>query len=73
LGTFTLEFTHLDWNSKNFDRGYYIPEGELELLRTHDAVLFGAVGFPGTFFLPERESSISETLFRALHEITPPE
>ena len=52
LGTFTLEFTHFDWNSKNFlGRGYYIPEGGLDLLRTHDAVLFGAVGSPGTFFL----------------------
>jgi isocitrate/isopropylmalate dehydrogenase len=43
-----LEFQELE-------RGYYIPEGGLELLRTHDAVLFGAVGSPGTFFLPERE------------------
>ena len=56
LGTFTLEFTHFDWNSKNFlGRGYYIPEGGLDLLRTHDAVLFGAVGSPGTFFLPKKK------------------
>ena len=52
LGTFTLEFTHFDWNSKNFlERGYYIPEGGLDSLRTHDAILFGAVGSPSTFFL----------------------
>lgn len=56
LGTFTFEFIHFDWNSKNFlGRCYYIPEEDLELLRTHDAVLFSAVGSPGTFFLPERE------------------
>jgi len=66
LGTFTLEFTHFDWNSKNFlSRGYYIPEGGLDLLRKHDAVLFGAVGSPGTFFLPQKKISCLRSSFLA--------
>ena len=49
LGDFQLRFTQFDWNSENYVRhGYYIPENGLELLESHDAILLGAVGSPGT-------------------------
>jgi len=47
---FMLDFEYLDWSSENYlKRGYYIPEGELEMLKKHDAILFGAVGSPGIY------------------------
>lgn len=47
--TFGLDFTNYDWSSETYKRtGQYIPEGGLEALRKHDAILFGAVGAPGT-------------------------
>ena len=48
LGTFTLDFTHIDWNSGTYKKtGRYIPENGLSELKKHDAILFGAVGAPG--------------------------
>jgi isocitrate/isopropylmalate dehydrogenase len=48
LGTFSLDFTHLDWSSDTYKRtGRYIPEDGLAELKKHDAILFGAVGAPG--------------------------
>lgn len=48
MGTFKLNFTHFDWSSETYKKtGKYIPEGGLEELRKHDAILFGAVGAPG--------------------------
>ena len=50
--TFGLNFTNYDWSSETYKRtGQYIPEGGLEALRKHDAILFGAVGAPGTLIL----------------------
>jgi|TARA_R110002003_G_scaffold70_3_gene6319 isocitrate dehydrogenase len=47
-GTFDLEFKDYDWSSDLYKKtGQYIPEGGLEELRKHDAILFGAVGAPG--------------------------
>lgn len=47
LGTFTLHFKHFDWSSDTYKRtGRYIPEGGLDELKKHDAILFGAVGAP---------------------------
>ncbi|KAI0432238.1 tartrate dehydrogenase/decarboxylase ttuC [Xylaria sp. FL1042] len=47
LGTFTFNFTHYDWSSETYKKtGKYIPDGGLEQLRKHDAILFGAVGAP---------------------------
>lgn len=52
LGTFQLEFTHFDWSSETYKRtGKYIPDGGLDELRKHDAILFGAVGDPGKLSL----------------------
>lgn len=46
-GTFGLEFQDYDWSSETYKKtGSYIPEGGLESLRKHDAILFGAVGAP---------------------------
>ncbi|CAN8102655.1 unnamed protein product [Discula destructiva] len=45
LGTFNIDFTHFDWSSDTYKRtGKYIPDGGLEELKKHDAILFGAVG-----------------------------
>lgn len=46
-GTFSLKFEDYDWSSETYKKtGSYIPEGGLESLRKHDAILFGAVGAP---------------------------
>ncbi|KAG8623432.1 hypothetical protein KVT40_008408 [Elsinoe batatas] len=46
-GNFTLSFTDFDWSSETYKRtGAYMPEGGLDQLRKHDAILFGAVGAP---------------------------
>lgn len=51
LGTFDLNFTHYDWSSDTYKQtGKYIPDGGLDALRKHDAILFGAVGAPGKCF-----------------------
>ena len=42
---FRVEVEHFDWNSDNYlTRGYYIPEGGLDRLKSFDAIFFGAVG-----------------------------
>ncbi|RSL95829.1 putative tartrate dehydrogenase/decarboxylase TtuC' [Fusarium ambrosium] len=47
LQTFELNFTHYDWSSDTYKKtGKYIPDGGLEQLKKHDAILFGAVGAP---------------------------
>ncbi|RAK95370.1 putative tartrate dehydrogenase [Aspergillus ibericus CBS 121593] len=47
LNTFKLNFTHYDWSSETFKQtGKYIPDGGLDQLKKHDAILFGAVGAP---------------------------
>ncbi len=44
-GGFRLEVMHLDWGSERYKKtGIYIPEGGLDLLKTMDAIYFGAVG-----------------------------
>lgn len=47
-GTFDLTFEDYDWSSETYKQtGKYIPDGGLDQLRKHDAILFGAVGAPG--------------------------
>lgn len=47
-GSFRFDFTHFDWSSKTFkERGYYIPDDGFARLKEHDAIYFGAVGWPG--------------------------
>ncbi|EME38950.1 hypothetical protein DOTSEDRAFT_180975 [Dothistroma septosporum NZE10] len=46
-GSFTLDFENYDWSSETYKKtGKYIPDGGLDSLRKHDAILFGAVGAP---------------------------
>lgn len=48
LDTFDLSFTNYDWSSETYKKtGKYIPDGGLDQLKKHDAILFGAVGAPG--------------------------
>ena len=48
-GSFSLDFEDYDWSSETYKKtGQYIPDGGLESLKKHDAILFGAVGAPGT-------------------------
>jgi tartrate dehydrogenase/decarboxylase/D-malate dehydrogenase len=49
-GRFGLSFQwdHFDWSCEHFARhGRMMPEGGLDIIRKHDAILLGAVGFPG--------------------------
>lgn len=47
-GTFDLEFVDFDWSSETYLKtGKYIPDGGLDELKKHNAILFGAVGAPG--------------------------
>jgi isocitrate/isopropylmalate dehydrogenase len=47
-GTFALDFEDYDWSSETYKKtGKYIPDGGLEQLKKHNAILFGAVGAPG--------------------------
>ncbi|MEY9855994.1 tartrate dehydrogenase/decarboxylase/D-malate dehydrogenase [Catenulispora sp. GAS73] len=42
------EFTEFDWSCRRYLRqGAMMPEDGLERLREHDAILLGAVGYPG--------------------------
>lgn len=51
LKTFRLDFKNYDWSSDTYKKtGQYIPEGGLDELKKHDAILFGAVGAPGEFY-----------------------
>ncbi|KAI5200825.1 tartrate dehydrogenase [Aureobasidium subglaciale] len=46
-GSFGLEYTHFDWSSKAYlERGWYMPPDGMEQLQKHDAIYFGAVGWP---------------------------
>ena len=47
-GAFKLSFEDYNWSSETYKKlGKYIPDGGLESLKKHDAILFGAVGAPG--------------------------
>ena len=48
VSDFELDFEDFDWSSETYKKtGQYIPDGGLDRLRKHDAILFGAVGAPG--------------------------
>ncbi|KAK4631217.1 putative tartrate dehydrogenase/decarboxylase [Fulvia fulva] len=47
VGTFNFNFTTFDWSSKAYlERGWYMPEDGMQQLAKHDAIYFGAVGWP---------------------------
>ncbi|OOO08734.1 Isopropylmalate dehydrogenase-like domain [Aspergillus oryzae] len=61
LNTFKLDFTHYDWSSETYKTtGKYIPDGGLEDLKRHDAILFGAVGAPDQRGAPPRPAHVRE-------------
>jgi tartrate dehydrogenase/decarboxylase / D-malate dehydrogenase len=46
-GGFALAFDHFDWGSERYKKtGAFMPENGLELIRKHDAILFGSAGAP---------------------------
>ena len=61
LNTFKLDFTHYDWSSETYKTtGKYIPDGGLEDLKRHDAILFGAVGAPGEYRKKKKDKKKDE-------------
>jgi len=47
-GTIKFEWENFDWSSKKYlERGWYMPPDGLDQLKKHDAIYFGAVGWPG--------------------------
>lgn len=49
--TFTLKIDHFDWSSERYlNRGEYMPSDGLDTLKKYNAILFGAVGSPGTSY-----------------------
>jgi isocitrate/isopropylmalate dehydrogenase len=68
LGTFSLEFTHFPWSSAYYkEHGKYLPDDYLEVLRGFDAILFGAVGDPGSSFLSPFSLLSYRNLFEGLY------
>lgn len=46
-GGFKFEFENFDWGSERYKKtGAFIPEGGLNKIRRHDAILFGSAGVP---------------------------
>lgn len=46
-GGFQFEFTTFDWSSQKYlERKWYMPDDYIQQLKTHDAIFFGAVGWP---------------------------
>jgi tartrate dehydrogenase/decarboxylase / D-malate dehydrogenase len=46
-GGFAFAFDHFDWGSERYKRtGAFMPENGLDLIRGHDAILFGSAGAP---------------------------
>jgi len=46
-GGFALAFEHFDWGSQRYkDTGAFMPANGLDLIRNHDALLFGSAGAP---------------------------
>ncbi len=47
-GGFKAEYTHLPWSCKYYkETGKMMPDDGLKILKDHDAIYMGAVGFPG--------------------------
>lgn len=70
LQSFELDFTDYDWSSDTYKKtGKYIPDGGLEQLKKHDAILFGAVGAPGMAG-PGSYSAITDTPRRPRPHLT---
>jgi isocitrate/isopropylmalate dehydrogenase len=52
-GAFELVIEDYNWSSETYKKtGKYLPDGGLDRLRKHDAIILGAVGAPGKQRLP---------------------
>lgn len=48
IASIKFEFEHFDWSSEKYkERGWYMPPDGVSQLKKHDAIFFGAVGWPG--------------------------
>ena len=46
-GGFTFAFDHFDWGSERYKKtGAFMPDNGRDLIKTHDAILFGSAGAP---------------------------
>src|SRR5262244_3232725 len=46
-GAFEIAFDHYDWGSERYKKtGTFMPDNGLDLIRQHDAILFGSAGAP---------------------------
>ena len=46
-GRFTFAFDHFDWGSERYKKtGAFMPDNGRDLIRNHDAILFGSAGVP---------------------------
>ena len=71
-GTFKLRFTDYDWSSETYKKtGQYIPDGGLEQLKKHDAILFGAVGAPGTAHIKKCDCDVYANRDQMYRTISP--
>ena len=63
-GTFLIEFTDFPWGCQYYlETGEMMPEDGLEQLRFYDAILLGAIGYPG---VPDH-ISLRDLLLRIRH------
>ncbi|KAL1305483.1 hypothetical protein AAFC00_002359 [Neodothiora populina] len=47
VGSFKFDLEYYDWSSKKYkERGWYVPPDGIKELKKHDAIYFGAVGWP---------------------------
>jgi isocitrate dehydrogenase len=52
IDTFDLSFEDFEWSSEYYKKhGKYLPDDALDQVRKFNAILFGAVGAPGTSLL----------------------
>jgi tartrate dehydrogenase len=62
-GSFKFDYTHFDWSSKAYkERGWYMPPDGMAQLQKHDAIYFGAVGWPGIFAHTLRHDSVTDLI-----------
>lgn len=72
-GTFKFEWTNFDWSSKNYlERGWYMPPDGMQQLQKHDAIYFGAVGWPGMVSATSRPACARADFYVQMFPITSP-
>lgn len=52
MNTFDLDFERFEWSSAYYKKnGKYLPEDALDQVKKFNAILFGAVGAPGSIYV----------------------